>query len=313
MANETIKTTYVKSFNGYIADVPKMWFKRCDGSVFYFDELTDASVTPNVEYMDVSAGWSVFPVAQLPGQSTFEMSITTAKFDADLFSMANATKFEEKDFEVPITETLKIKKIAGTEADEDEGVQATQDQYYVELSHAAATATVDSKFNPGGTSVSIRNLTSVASKDDLAADKFFYEYIAGNPGDESTEATEESIRVWLGSTEGETTVNSYEIAEGKEIVVSYRYINKAMVTEIDNKSSAVGEAVLVYPVYASGDNCTESSIIGHVYMTVYRARFTQMPGLDGSYKSASTYQFTLSAMDAKRADDACYSIAYIED
>lgn len=33
--------------------------------------------------------------------------------------------------------------------------------------------------------------------------------------------------------------------------------------------------------------------------------------MDGSYKTASTYQFTLSAMDAKRADEAVYSIAYV--
>lgn len=46
-------------------------------------------------------------------------------------------------------------------------------------------------------------------------------------------------------------------------------------------------------------------------MRVYKCRVTAQPGLDGSYKSASTFQFTLSAMDAKRPDDACYSIAYV--
>lgn len=47
--------TYAKAFNGYVADVPKLWFKRCDGKIFYFDELTDASVTPSVEYTEVNA------------------------------------------------------------------------------------------------------------------------------------------------------------------------------------------------------------------------------------------------------------------
>lgn len=55
--------TYVKDFQGYIADVPKMWFRRCDGKMFYFDELTQASVTPNIQYTEVNAGWSVYPVA----------------------------------------------------------------------------------------------------------------------------------------------------------------------------------------------------------------------------------------------------------
>ena len=44
---------YVKEFNGYIADVPKMFFKRCDGHVFVFDELTQASVTPNIQYTEI--------------------------------------------------------------------------------------------------------------------------------------------------------------------------------------------------------------------------------------------------------------------
>lgn len=58
---------YVKSVDGYIADVPYVWFKRCDGKVFFYDELTAASVTPNQSTQDINAGWSLFPVATLPG------------------------------------------------------------------------------------------------------------------------------------------------------------------------------------------------------------------------------------------------------
>ena len=47
--------TYVKAYGGYIADVPRLWFKRCDGHVFYFDELTQASVTPNPQFTEVNA------------------------------------------------------------------------------------------------------------------------------------------------------------------------------------------------------------------------------------------------------------------
>ena len=45
----------------------------------------------------MNAGWSLFPVAVLPGQSTFELSITSGKFDADLFAMANATDYKIAD------------------------------------------------------------------------------------------------------------------------------------------------------------------------------------------------------------------------
>ena len=72
--------TYVESLKGYIADVPKVIFKRCDGRKFLFDELTAATVTPNIQTTDVQAGWSLFPVAVLPGASTFEMSITSKQY-----------------------------------------------------------------------------------------------------------------------------------------------------------------------------------------------------------------------------------------
>ena len=101
--------TYVEKFAGYIADVPRLWFKRCDGRIFYFDELTAATVSPQINYTEVSAGWSLFPVAYLPGQSTFEMQITSGKFEADLFVMTNATKFNANDsFRMMHTETLDV-------------------------------------------------------------------------------------------------------------------------------------------------------------------------------------------------------------
>ena len=43
----------------------------------------------------------------LPGQSTLEMSFTSAQFDADLFAMANGEDFKEsKTYTVPVTEYL---------------------------------------------------------------------------------------------------------------------------------------------------------------------------------------------------------------
>lgn len=45
--------TYVPSLKGYIADVPRVIFKRCDGQKFYFDELTAATVSANIETTDI--------------------------------------------------------------------------------------------------------------------------------------------------------------------------------------------------------------------------------------------------------------------
>lgn len=55
--------TYVPSYKGYVTDVPVLWFKRKDGKIFYFDQLTQASFAPQVNFTEVNAGWSLFPVA----------------------------------------------------------------------------------------------------------------------------------------------------------------------------------------------------------------------------------------------------------
>lgn len=47
--------TYVDAYKGYIADVPEVWFKRCDNQVFHFDEITQASVNPQTNFTEINA------------------------------------------------------------------------------------------------------------------------------------------------------------------------------------------------------------------------------------------------------------------
>lgn len=94
--------------------------------------------------------------------------------------------------------------------------------------------------------------------------------------------------------------------------ISYEYVVTGNVVKIDNKSAAVGEAVMKWPVYAAGDDCTDSAIKGYAILRLYRCRVTQMPGFDTSYKSAATNAVTFSAMDAKKADGEIYELAYID-
>lgn len=193
------------------------------------------------------------------------MSCTSGKFEADLFVMTNATKFEENTaYEMPTTERITL----ATDATE------------FELARKIAE---DKDGNP------IINIAGM-ELGDAAAEGV---YAVDNTGDKA------KITIVAGDL-------------GDLVVVNYSYIETVQEANIDNKSSAIGEAIMQYPVYGSGDDCTESAIVGYVNLKVYRARVTGQPGLDGSYKSASTYQFTLSALDAKRADEAVYSIAYVQ-
>lgn len=275
--------TYVKEFNGYIADVPRLWFKRCDKRIFYFDELTAATVTPQVNYTEVNAGWSLYPVAYLPGQSTFEMQVTSGKFEADLFVMANAQNFQDltngsTPYEMSFTEVL---------TPSVDGTQTTLKT--ASLAHAPITDTISVAYpNSDG--------KMVATTGSVAAGQ--YKIIAPVGTEE-----EWQIQFFAADIADEVTVSYYYdlVAEGNEVSES----------KIDNRSSAIGEAIMIYPVYGSGDDCSDSSIIGNVIVKVYRCRVTAAPGFDASYKTANTFQFTLAAMDAKRPDNATYSIAFV--
>ena len=195
----------------------------------------------------MNAGWSLYPVAYLPGQSTFEMSITSGKFEADLFVMTNATNFETNAaYQVPVTEVL-------TPNVDNE----------VELAH-----------NPVSGTVSIVGLEETAQ--DVTTGKF---KVTAAAGDDPAK-----ISFYAG-----------DIAD--TVTVSYFYAAEAQEANIDNRSSAMGEAIMVYPVYGNGDDCTDSAIIGKVYVRVYKCRVTAQPGFDASYKSANTFQFTLAAIN----------------
>jgi len=249
--------TYVEALKGYVADVPKVIFKRCDGRKFLFDELTAATVTPQMNPMEINAGWSLFPVAVLPGQSTFEMSITSGKFDAELFSMANATEYEQNaDYAMPTAERHEI--------------SADHDITLIET--------------PIEGSVAIKG----------------FEEVDTNPEAGQFVVDEATKKVTFAATEEGT------------VEVIYDYKKAVAEAIIDNKSSAIGEASCIWPVYGSGDDCSESAIVGYYIVKVFRARITTVPGMDTSYKSAATFQFTLSALDAKRNDEGAYSTAYFK-
>ena len=227
--------TYIPAIKGYIADVPRVHFKRCDDKVFYFDEITQASIQPNVQFQEVNAGWSNYPVAYLPGAGTMEVQMTSGQFNSD-------------------TATTEVT------LDEPDNYDAAQ-----------------------------------------IKDVFI------NGLKKGTDFT------WTEGENGKTVqLNSGVITKPVTLEVTYVVEHPDTdVIEIDNKSSAIGEATMKFPVYNNGDDCTDASIKGYYVIKIYRCRVTTMPGFDGSYKSPSTFQLTWSAMDAKRNDGKDYICGYV--
>lgn len=108
------------------------------------------------------------------------------------------------------------------------------------------------------------------------------------------------------------TDNTGNLVGDVEITYKTSLAAGADIVYSNNRDSVIGEAFMRWPVYSANADCTDSSIKGYVELHVFRCRVTQAPGFDSSYKSAQTNQVTFSAIDAKRADDAVYSLAYFE-
>ena len=269
---------YIPAYKGYVTDVPELWFKRNDGRVFHFDQLTAFNASPNVNFTEVNAGWSLYPVAYLPGQSTMEMQATSGQFNAEIFAMANGQNFEEnKEYYVPFTDVIELK-------DDIE-------LYEIETDDPIVT---DLAAYP----VTVEGMEKANSKTEIPDGMFFVEA--------ST----------MDSTKGKyvTKITFGETANAEGInTVDVTYYIKQTVKQIkvDNKTTAVGELIAKWPVYSSGEEGNAGGVKGHLIMQVYKCRITQMPGFDTSYKSAATNSVTFSTVESRAHEDA-YSIAYYE-
>lgn len=251
--------TYNANLRGYVADVPKVIFRRCDGHAYAFDELATATVSADIQTTDITGGWSLFPLAVLPGASTFTLNFTSAQFDTDLFSMANKTAAGD------------YQTNANYEMD-------TKERHTPDQNHQITLIET-----PVAGTIFIAGLEEVTGSGTITAGKYLVN------GKQITFSADDDIDF---------------------VDVIYKYVKEVKELIVTNKESAIGEATCIWPVYGSGDDCSQSDIIGYYIVRVFRARITQIPGMDTSYKSAATFTFELQALDAKRNDEGCYSTAY---
>ena len=126
----------------------------------------------------------------------------------------------------------------------------------------------------------------------------------------SGEAAEGKFKVAITASAADTagkteiTFAAADATVGDYISVSYRrrVVDAYTVTQKTDGVTARGEIYYHYPVYSSGSDCTEAGRKGYVHLHIYRVRISETPGLDGSYKSASTYSLTAVSLDPRRPD-----------
>ena len=73
-------------------------FIRCDGTVFAYDELTSASMTAGHNMITITGGQGNFPLAYIDTDSTLELTFESAKFQTEIFEMANGVSTVTGDF-----------------------------------------------------------------------------------------------------------------------------------------------------------------------------------------------------------------------
>lgn len=265
---------YMEEYKGFLYDVPNIDFVRCDGQVYHYDNVSTASSNFTNESTPINGGWGRLPIGFIETGSGAEITFSSAEFGLEMFEMANAVK----------------EAVVG-----DYGT-VESDRFAVEVSDdTPAVTTITLPFEVKEGSVKIRGLEEVTS--DVATGKFSVDITA---------ATAQAA----GSTV--ITLFTGDATEGQMVRVSYkrRIVNGARVIVKNTSTTAKGELYLHYPISSSGDDCTETSILGYVHVYLPRVRATALPGFDGGYKSAQTPGVTFTAIDAKRTDKKQYDITW---
>lgn len=115
-----------------------------------------------------------------------------------------------------------------------------------------------------------------------------------------------AITAATADTAGSTVITfaADDATVGDDFFVTFvkRIVDAKIVDIKSNASTARGTVVLYWPVYSSGQDCTESAEKGRLGLKIYRVRVTALPGFSNSYKSGATNEVTMSALDPKRAD-----------
>lgn len=135
------------------------------------------------------------------------------------------------------------------------------------------------------------------------------------PGFESIAGTTAtSGKIAVESAAGTTTITfaTGDVTVGETILVSYMHtpVGGTAIYVPTTGSSARGELFAHYPVMSGGKDCADASIKGYLTIRLYRARVTEMPGLDSSYKSETNPAVKFSAIDPGRADKRMFSLTY---
>ena len=89
---------YMEEYKGFLYDVPKVDFIRCDHKHYHFDKVSTSDATFSSESTPITGGWGKLPIGFIETGATQEVTFASAEFGLDMFEMANAVKMTKGDY-----------------------------------------------------------------------------------------------------------------------------------------------------------------------------------------------------------------------
>ena len=123
-----------------------------------------------------------------------------------------------------------------------------------------------------------------------------------------------ATKEFLVTTTGEiTTVEFFtDVVADTEISPVYEVLTVATAVNLSAKTTdfpSSGSVIMTFPIFES--ETTESAIFAYGQLTIYKAMISQTSKLGSAYKTASTFDISLTGLDARRADSKCWDFTII--
>lgn len=158
---------YSEKYGGYIADVPNVDFIRCDGRVFFYDQINSASFSQTDNSLTINGGWSAFPLATINTDKELTITMESSQFTLELFEMAYATTIATGDkgvyetrryavetgLKVTIPYEVQTGSVKVTNFEEDSTVAAGKFTVAITAATAATAGSTVITFNSGDVTV----------------------------------------------------------------------------------------------------------------------------------------------------------------
>jgi hypothetical protein len=129
----------------------------------------------------------------------------------------------------------------------------------------------------------------------------------------TSSTTPTALQYWVSNDGSDTTVHFNSAAASKVVYPSYTTATTAttdILTVQTGDFAAAGSCVVQFPVYSDAD-ATDSTIIAHAQLMIYKVKIMPTYEIGGNYKTASTFKLELQGLDPRRTDSNMWQLIVV--